>query len=55
MWTLGLLILLVSSQAYHVCCLLFIANLEVFSKIRSLDIMVVKIWKSLNYKEWELN
>jgi hypothetical protein len=55
MWALSFLILMVSSQAYHLCCLLFIASLEGLPKIHSLDSMVAKNWKNLDYKEWELN
>ncbi len=47
--------LLVSSQAYHLCCLFFVANLEALPKIHSLDSMMARNWKSLDYKEWELN
>lgn len=46
MWALSLLILMVSSQAYHLCCLFFIANLKTLPKIHSLGSMVVKIGKA---------
>jgi hypothetical protein len=40
-WMFGLLVLLVSSQAYHLCCLLFMMDDEALLPIGSMNFVVV--------------
>jgi hypothetical protein len=40
-WMFGLSVLLVSSQAYHVCCLFFMTNHEALLPIGSMNFVVV--------------
>jgi hypothetical protein len=40
-WMFGLLVLLVSSQAYHFCCLLFMTDHEALLPIGSTNFVVV--------------
>ncbi len=55
LWVFNLFALLVHSQVYHLCCLLFIVNLEALPKTGSMHSMVAEKWKSLDYKEWKFN
>jgi hypothetical protein len=40
-WMFGLLVLLVSSQAYHLCCLLFTMDHEALLPVGSMNFVVV--------------
>jgi hypothetical protein len=51
LWAFGLFVLLVKLQAYHLYCILFMANLKALPRIDSMDFMVVKNWRGLDYKE----
>ncbi len=51
LWAFGLFVLLVHSQAYHLCCFLFMANLEALPRIGSMYFMMAGNWRGLDYKE----
>jgi len=53
MWVLSLLVLLVSSQAYHCYSLFLMINCETLTLSSSMDFVVVGNWRSLDYKKWK--